>query len=308
MGDTRLQFALAHEGQTSSTTPIDAGEIVYPRYFEAMGMRLLDGRPITTSDVASAAKVVVVNETLARQFFGRASAVGRRLKSGGFSSPAPWLTVVGTVADVREAGIDKPVLPEVFFPALQTDTSMIQGLMRTASYVVRTDADLGQTMNEIRRAIHELDPELPLIGLQPLSNVVGISLGERTFNTVLLGAFAVLALVLAAIGIFGLIAHAVVQRTRELGIRLAIGATPANVLGLVVGDGTRLAVAGVMIGLAGAFALTRLMRSVLFDVAPFDPVAIAGASVVLLAVATLASWIPARRAARIDPLTAIRAE
>jgi ABC-type antimicrobial peptide transport system permease subunit len=118
----------------------------------------------------------------------------------------------------------------------------------------------------------------------------------------------VLALVLAAVGIYGLIAYAVVQRTREIGIRLAIGATPASVLGLVVGDGTRLAAAGVAIGLVGAFALTRLMRSVLFDVAPFDPLSIAGASVALFGVAALASWLPARRAAKIDPLTAIRAE
>jgi len=178
--------------------------------------------------------------------------------------------------------------------------------MRTASYVVRTDADVGQTMNEMRRAIHELDPELPLVGLQPLSNIVSISLAERTFNTLLLGAFAVLALVLAAVGIYGLIAYAVVQRTREIGIRLAIGATPANVLGLVVADGARLAAIGAAIGLVGAFAFTRVMRSVLFDIAPFDPIAIAGASAVLLGVAVLASWLPARRAARIDPLTAIR--
>lgn len=308
MGDTRVQFALGHEGQTSATTPIGAGEVVFPRYFEAMGMHVLDGRPITASDVASGLKVVVVNETLARQFFGTAGAVGRRLKSGGVRSPAPWLTIVGIVPDVREAGMDKPVLPEVFFSALQTDTSMIQGLMRTASYVVRTDADVGQTMNEMRRAIHELDPGLPLVGLQPLSNIVGSSLGERTFNTVLLGAFAALALVLAAVGIYGLIAYAVVQRTREIGLRLAIGASPASVLGLVVGDGTRLAAAGVVIGLAGAFALTRLMRSVLFDVAPFDPIAITGAAAVLFIVAALASWLPARRAARIDPLTAMRGE
>ncbi|HEX4682065.1 MAG TPA: ABC transporter permease [Gemmatimonadaceae bacterium] len=308
MGDNRVQFALGHEGQTSATTPIGAGEIVYPRYFDAMGMRVLDGRPITASDAASSLKVVVVNQTLARQFFGNGSVIGRRLKSGGVSSPAPWLTIVGVVPDVREEGIDKPVLPEVFFPALQTDTSMIQGLMRTASYVVRTDGSLDQTMNEMRRAIHELDPQLPLVGLQPLSNIIGISLGERTFNTVLLGAFAVLALVLAAVGIYGLIAYAVVQRTREIGIRLAIGATPSKVLGLVVADGTRLAAAGVAIGLAGAFALTRLMRSVLFDVAPFDPLAIVGASAVLFGVAALASWLPARRAARIDPLMAMRAD
>jgi predicted permease len=306
MGDTRVQFALAHEGQTSATTPICAGEIVYPQYFDAMGIRMLDGRPITASDAASAPKVVVVNATLARQFFGSGSAIGRRLKSGGLSAPTPWLTIVGVVPDVRESGIDKPVLPEAFFPALETDTSMIQGLMRTASYVVRTDADVGQTMNEMRRAIHGLDPELPLVGLQPLSNIVSISLAERTFNTLLLGAFAVLALVLAAVGIYGLIAYAVVQRTREIGIRLAIGATPANVLGLVVADGARLAAIGAAIGLVGAFAFTRVMRSVLFDIAPFDPIAIAGASAVLLGVALLASWLPARRAARIDPLTAIR--
>ena len=307
MGDDAVRFAIGIEGSTSPTTPIGAGEIVYPGYFDAMGMRMRDGRAIDASDVKGALNVVVVNETAAREYFGARGALGRRIKSGGAASPGPWLTIVGIAPDVRESGLDKPVTPEVYFPVLQVDTALVRGLMRTVSYIVRSDADPTSTMNDVRTALRELDPALPLVGLRPLSDVVDVSLGARRFNTVLLGAFAALALVLAAVGIYGVIAYSVVQRTREIGIRLAIGATPRSVRRLVVGQAVRLALVGVTIGIVGALALTRLMRTLLFDVSPLDPIAFVGAALLLFAVAAVASYLPAARASRIDPRAAIAA-
>jgi putative ABC transport system permease protein len=308
MGDDQMKFAVAVEASTSPTVPIVGGEIVSPGYFDAMRIPLREGRGLDARDGAGAPGAVVVNETLARKYFGGRTALGQRVKSGGRNAPTPWMTIVGVAADVREEGLDKPVEPQVYFSVDQTTPSMVSGILRTASYVVRTEADEHFVIPEIQRAVHELDPGLPLVGLRPLSEVVGSSLSERTFNTVLLGAFAVLAMLLAAVGVYGLLAYSVVQRTREIGIRLAIGATPSSVIGLVVGNGAALALIAVVIGIAGAAALTRVLRSILFDVSPFDMTSLAGAAVVVFGVALLASWIPARRASRIDPQTAMRGE
>lgn len=308
MGDNRVRFAFSVEGATMPKIPIASGEVIFPAYFDAMRIPLRDGRAFGSGDVKGALRVAVVNETLARKFFGSRGAIGRRLKSGSPESHEAWLTIVGVAADVKETGLDQSTEPAIYFPALQEDSAVVQDLVRSLVYVVRTDGDPDAAMRDVSRTIRAADPALPLIGLRRLTDVVDVSVAERRFNTWLLGAFAVLALVLAAVGIYGLIAYSVVQRTREIGIRLAIGATPTNVLGLVVGQGARVAAAGVAIGLVGSFALTRLLGTLLFDVSPFDPIAFAVAAVLLLGVAALASYLPARRAARIDPQSAIRAE
>jgi predicted permease len=308
MGDNQVRFAFSVEGATVPKIPIASGEVVFPDYFEAMRIPLREGRALDRSDVRGTLRVAVVNEALARKFFGSRGAIGRRLKSGSPESGEPWLTIVGVAADVKETGLDKTTEPAIYFPALQADTISAQTFVRSLVYVVRTDGDLDGAMGEVSRTIRAADPTLPLIGLRRLTDVVDVSVAERRFNTVLLGAFAVLALVLAAVGIYGLMAYSVVQRTREIGIRLAIGATPANVLSLVVGQGARVAVAGVVIGLLGCLALTRIVGTLLFDVSPFDPIAFGAAALLLLGVAALASYLPARRAARIDPQSAIRAE
>jgi ABC-type antimicrobial peptide transport system permease subunit len=163
-------------------------------------------------------------------------------------------------------------------------------------------------VDAVRRTVRDVDPGLPIIDLRTMDDVVALSVSARRFNTALLGGFAILALTLAAVGIDGLMAYAVVQRTREIGIRIALGATPGEVLALVVGQGARLAAVGVVIGLAGAVGLTRVMRTLLFDVSPLDPIAFTASALLLIGVAILATWVPARRAAHIDPQRAIRAD
>jgi len=308
MGDNRVRFAFAVEGATIPKIPIASGEVVFPDYLETMRIPLREGRALDRNDVHGTLRVAVINETLARKFFGARGAIGRRLKQGSPESHEPWLTIVGVAADVKETGLDQNTEPAIYFPALQEDSIAAQNFMRSMAYVVRSDGDLDATMRDVSRTIRAADPALPLIGMRRLTDVVDVSVAERRFNTVLLGAFAALALVLAAVGIYGLMAYSVVQRTREIGIRLAIGATPANVLGLVVGQGARVAVAGVVIGLLGCLGLTRILGTLLFDVSPFDPIAFGVATALLLGVAALASYLPARRAARIDPQSAIRAE
>ena len=305
---TPWQIAFAVEGVSTSIIPGGVAELVMPDYFDAMRIPLREGRPIDRSDVRGALTVAVVNETLARQYFGTSPAVGHRIKHGSPESEGPWMTIIGVAADVKIRGIDRPVGPAIYIPAAQVPLTMLDVFGRSLAYVVRTDGDPLALSKSIRQVVRASDPSLPVIGLRRLADVVDVSVSDRRFNTVLLGAFAFIALMLASIGIYGLISYAVVQSTRELGIRLAIGATPTDVLGLIVGRGARIAVVGIAIGLVGALGLSYVMRSLLFDVSPLDPLSIGGAALLLLIVAVLASYIPARRAARIDPQSAIRAE
>jgi putative ABC transport system permease protein len=180
--------------------------------------------------------------------------------------------------------------------------------MRDMAYIVRATGNPHGLFNSIRRTVREIDPAIPVLDLRSVDETVDLSVATRRFNTTLLGAFALLALVLAAVGLYGLMAYSVVQRTREIGIRLAIGATPTDVLQLVVGQAARIAGVGILIGLVGALGLTRIMRTLLFDVSPLDPATFTAAAALLLGIASLASYIPARRAARIDPQSAIRAD
>jgi predicted permease len=282
---------------------------VYAGYFETMRIRLERGRAFTRADVPGALPVAVVNEALARRYFGSGgAALGRRIKWGMPASRNPWLTIVGVTADVKEDGLDQPVLPTIYFPAPQQDTLVINGMLRGVSFVVRSASDDAATMAAVRRVVREADPELPIVGLRTMSDVIGVSVSERRFDTVLLGGFALVALALASIGIYGVVAFAVVQRTREIGVRIAIGATRRDVLRLVVGQGTRLAAVGVAFGLVGALVVSRLAATMLFEVSPIDPPTFVVSALLLLGVAALASAWPAVRAARIDPQQAIRVE
>ncbi len=306
-GGSAQRFAISFEGKTLPSIPIAIGEIVYDGYFDAMGIRLRDGRGFTPSDVPGGLPVAIVNETMAKRYFGSESAIGHRIKNGSPESPSKWLTIVGVASDVNQVAVDKAPEPEFYTPATQAATNGV-GFLRGPGFIVRTAGDPAPIMAAVRRAVRDVDPDLPMVGLKRMTDVVDASMASRYFNTVLLAGFALLALTLASIGIYGLIAYSVVQRTREIGVRLAIGAMPHEIVRLVLAQGTRLAGVGVVIGLAAAFGVTRLMQSLLFDVSPLDAAAFVGSAALLLIVAALASYLPARRAARIDPQVAIRAE
>jgi predicted permease len=304
MGNRNV-FGFTVEGLAEPKIPIATGEVVYPGYFEAMRIKLREGRFLTAADIPGSLPVVVVNEALARRYFGSAaSAIGRRLKQGSAQIASPWLTIVGIIADVKEDGLDQPVRPAIYLPALQ------EGHARGLAYVVRVrgEGDVGRAMLAVQRIVRREDPELPLIGLRTLSDMIGVSVAGRLFNTVLLTAFALLALSLAAVGVYGLVAYSVVQRTREIGVRMAMGATRGDVVRLVLGQGTRLAAAGVALGLGGAVLASRIASTLLFEVSPFDPATFVGSALLLFGIAALASLLPALRASRIDPQVAIRAE
>jgi putative ABC transport system permease protein len=308
--DQELRAIFTVEGASQAAkVPVAWAELVYPNYFGAMGITVHAGRGIGTGDRSGTLPVVVVNETLARLYLGGADrAMGRRLKWGSAASPDPWLTVVGVVGDVKVRAPDQPAEPALYFPALQADSGAASTLLRTTSYVVRTAGEPEPLIPALRRAVRQVDPALPVVHLRPMTEVVDLSLADRRFNTFLLGAFALVALALASAGIYGLVAYSVVQRTREIGVRLAVGATPADILRLVVGQGARLAAAGVVVGFVGALALTRLLRTLLFDVSPFDPGSFVVAAALLLVVAVVASLLPAWRASRTDPQVAIRSD
>ena len=301
-------IAVSIENVPLAATPIALNTLVLPQYFQTLGIPMRAGGAFTGRETNETPKVAIVSESFATTYFGTTPAIGRRIKWGSPTSPAPWATIVGVAENVRAISLDSPIDPAVYMPAAQQDTGLVTLAMRSMAYVVRTDDDPESMFNAVRRTVHNADPELPIIDLRTMDDVVARSVSARRFNTALLGGFAILALTLAAVGIYGLMAHAVVQRTREIGIRIAVGATPSEVLALVVGQGARLAAVGVVIGLAGALGLTRVMRTLLFDVSPLDPIAFAASALLLIGVAVLATYIPARRAAHIDPQRAIRAD
>ena len=301
-------IAASMDGVVLDKTPIVTLTLVFPDYFPTMRIPMRAGERFTGRETSTSARVAVVNETLARTFYPGRSPIGRRIKWGSPTSRAPWATIVGVSADVKATALDTPQEPAVYFVAAQQDFFLTNGAMRDMAYVVRASGDPHGLFNSIRRTVRKIDPAIPVLDLRSVDETVDLSVATRRFNTMLLGAFAVLALVLAAVGLYGLMAYTVLQRTREIGIRLAIGATSADVLGLVVGQAARIAAAGVTIGLAGALGLTRIMRTLLFGISPLDAPTFAMAAALLFGIAALASYLPARRAAHIDPQSAIRAD
>ena len=273
-----------------------------PGWFAAMGIPLVRGRLIERSDDKNAARVLVVNETFAQRFFPNGDAIGKRIRLGKLTSEFPWATIVGIVGDVRGFALDEPPEPTMYWPVAQIRTTP------SLAIVVRTENDPAALASAVRGAISEIDPTQPIYDMQPLDQLVAKSLGQRRFTLTLMVLFGVIALVLSAIGIYGVMAFAVTQRTQEIGIRMALGASALDVLKMVVGSGMLLAAIGVAVGLIGAFALTRLMASLLFGVSPTDLVTFGLVTAGLLTVALLACYIPARRATKVDPLVALRYE
>jgi predicted permease len=267
-----------------------------PDYFRAMGIPLRRGRVFEPADMTGPRRVAIINETLARTCFPNEDPIGRQLL---FNREA-W-EIVGVVGDVRMRRLNRSIPGMVYRPQA-TDP------WRTGTLTVRTAGEPKSFAETVRKAILELDPDQPVSNVRTLEEVVARSVGDRRLTALLLGLFACAALALAAVGLYGVIAYAVVQRTRELGIRVALGASRRNILTLVLAQGMTLVVIGLVLGLAGAVGLTPLLRTLLFEIKPADPLSFTIVSGLLLIVALVASWLPARRAARVDPMVALRAE
>ena len=283
---------------------VDYWNVVGNDYFKTMKIRVLEGRTFESQDDnPNAMPVVIVNQALAKRFW-TGSPVGRRVMPGG-ADPEIWFTIVGVVQDTKNAGMDKPAGPELYFQVRQVASQFLGGNL---SFVVRGANDSAPLEGSIRSAVRELDPSLPVYNMWSMNELVTKSMVQPRFLALLLATFSGIALFLAAIGIYGVMAYLVTQRTQEIGVRMALGARPLHVLKLVFGQSVGMLLIGVVIGLAGAFALTRLMRTLLFEVTATDPVTYVSVIGVLIVVALLACYIPARRAAKVDPLIALRYE
>ncbi|MGA9813653.1 MAG: ABC transporter permease, partial [Terriglobales bacterium] len=284
--------------------------VVFPGYFRTMRIPMLRGRDVSDADNLRAPGVVVINDYLARRYWPGEDAIGKRIT---FDDPAKnpsWLTVVGVTKNTAQSNWTSPPESEVFLPYLQ-NRDYLDAPSPPFAYltlVVRTDLDPAALAPAIREAIHALDRNIPLSEIQTMEHVVAEANGQSRFYLVLLGAFAAVALVLAGVGIYGVMSYSVSLRTQEIGIRMALGAQAGDVLKLVVLQGIVQALAGVAVGLVGALALSRLMAGLLYGTQPTDPATFAAVVLVLSAVAVVASYIPARRAAKVDPMVALRYE
>ena len=270
-----------------------------PNYFSTMGIPLRAGRVFDDRDDANAAPIALINETMARRFWPGADPVGKRLKLGDNPALAPWITVIGVVGDVRHAGLDTEPFAEIYRPYAASP-------LGAPVLVIRTAADARPLVGALSARVRSVSAEVPAYNVWLMQDLVDRSTAQRRFVMWLLSAFALTALLLAAVGVYGTVAQLVTQRTPELGLRMALGASPAAALMLALRQGVRLAAVGIAIGAAAAAALAQLMRKMLFEVQPLDPAAFAAAALVLAAFAALASYIPARKAAQIDPLGALR--
>jgi putative ABC transport system permease protein len=284
------------------SAPVAEELMVSPEYFTALGIPLQRGRVFTDFDREGAPGAAIVNETFAREAFPGREALGRWIQTGSPSPDAEKLTIVGIVPDVKYDGLNAPPEPTIYVPFKQ------HLWWRSMYLVARTSGDPLSHVSAVRAAITAIDPEIPLHEVQTMESLIGESVAEPRFRALLLGAFGVLALVLASAGIYGVLSYTVNQRRRETGVRLALGATAGDVMSLVIRDGMRLALIGVVLGLVLAVATTRILASILFEVSPLDPVTFGLMALFLTAVGFLACAIPARRASRTDPMTAIRVE
>ena len=294
------------EQPPGAADPSPRPQILTPGALEAMRMPVLRGRTLTASDDARAPLVGLVNETMARTLWPGADALGKRFRLSGDSTP--WITVVGVVRDARSSGLQRPPLAEFYVPHAQFSALSGGFVLRSMSIVVRAARDPVSLADPVRRVLRAADPDLAVADVRTMRQVVDRSVAQPRFTMLLLVVFGGVALLLATVGVYGVISYSVAQRTRELGIRIALGARRAHLVRLVLGQGLGLAGVGVAVGVVAALAATRLLSSLLFGVSPTDPATFAAIALLLLAVAAAASLVPARRAARADPMAALRAE
>ena len=309
LGSTIGDWGLLVEGYVPppGTNAKGDWQIVTDGYFEAMGERIIRGRGITAADTADGMLVAVVNEELARRYFPGREAIGGRVKVGSNNPQRPWLTIVGIVGDVRHNGLTEVIKEKFYIPHAQWPKAS-GNTARGMTLVVKSTASPESLAGVIRAEIRSLDASLPVADVRTMAEVVGATLSAPRFAGILLASFAGLALLLSAIGIYGVLSYLVSRRVREIGIRLAIGAPRAQVMQMVLRDAFGLALAGIALGLAASAWTARLMAGLLHGVAPGDPATFIVVGVSLATVAILASLVPALRATRIDPLVALKSE
>jgi putative ABC transport system permease protein len=301
-GETNFKTRFVAEGHTLSAGeayPVAELRIVYPGYFRSLRIPLVQGRPFTNADFApSSAPPVIIDRRLAEDFFHGEDPVGKKINAGP-EGPAPsWLRVVGVIGDIKEFGLDSRPKYAVYFCGSNSEMYL----------VIRTASSPLNLAGPVRTIVAKLDKTVPISDVVTMQQRLSVSLAPRRFSMALLGVFALLALTLAAVGISGVISYSVSRRTHEIGIRMALGAEKPDVLRIVIGQGLKLAMTGVVIGIAGALALTRFLSSLVYGVTPTDPLTFVAVSLILIAVALLACYIPARRASKVDPMVALRYE
>jgi putative ABC transport system permease protein len=302
------EFEGVPQGPDQPPQNVDYWQTATVGYFETMGIRIVKGRGFVSTDVGGP-PVAVVNEALAKRFYPGQDPLGRRIRPPGPPGPdsSVWFTIVGVAEDVKQGGLDADAGTELYFSYEQSPEyrGFAPGLM---NIVLRSSRPLDALAPAIRRAVATRDPGLPVVQLRTMEAVFGASVTRQRFLSQLLGLFAVVALVLAAVGTYGILSYLVTERQREIGIRMALGAGRGQVVRLVLGQGMVMAVLGIVVGIAGALALSRLLASLLYGVSPADPLTFGAVAAVIAAVAFAACVVPTRRATRVDPLTAIRAE
>jgi predicted permease len=269
-------------------------------YFRALGIPLIRGRMFEERDGPNAPHVAVISDSLARDRWPDQDPIGHAIQFGNMDGDLRLLTIVGIVGDTHEYGLDEPPRPTVYVNLFQRPRAVM-------TVTMRSDADTGSVSSAARGILHDLNPEIPA-RFRTFRQVYSESLGSRRFNVILIGFFGITALLLASAGVFGLTAYSVTRRTREFGVRVALGATSGDVLRMVLGQGMRTILVGVAIGIAASFVLTKTVSSLLFGVTATDPVTFGGVTLLLVAVALLACYIPARRATKVDPMVALRSE
>lgn len=302
-----MNFNFSVEGQTppgDMKLPFALYRSVSPDYFNAMGIPLQRGRFFDAHDSADSQPVILISHRLAEQYWPGEDPTGKRLKIGPLDSPNPWLTVVGVVGDVRQAGLYGEPRMDLYAPYAQERRAFVA----PRDLVLRTKGDAASVAGAVRQAVWAVDKDQPISNVQTMDQVFAAAVSRERFQALLLGLFAALALVLACVGLYGVISYAVAQRTHEIGVRMALGAQPVDVLRLVLRQGMVLTITGLIIGIAVGSVATRVLSDMLFGVTPRDPLTFIGVPALLMLVAFLACYIPARRATRIDPLVALRCE
>jgi putative ABC transport system permease protein len=277
---------------------------VMGNYFGVMRIPVRAGRDFNAMDREEQPLVAIVNEETVREFFPHENPIGARIRWAGDTGPPRWMTIVGVVGDVKHSGLIQPTDPALYTPFAQSE----ERWRRFMTLAIRSRDGSPGLVEEVKKQIWNLDGQLPVSDVHAMDELIAVSLAQQRFNMMLLGIFATLALVLAAVGIYGAMAYAVNQRTHEIGIRSALGAQRGDVLRLIMRDGAKIALFGIAFGIAGALAMTRLMASLLFEVKPTDPATFSGVAVLLALVTLAACYIPARRAMRVDPMVALRYE